>query len=145
MLCGEYNPRATIATMQICNIILYSTTNERRLLPLRVGSVNIITGESRTGKSALIDIVDYCLGRDSCNIPVGLLRDAVTWYALKLQFPTSQVFVARQSPPPNRSSTNAAFILEAAEVEIPEEIPQQNTTSGAVETYINNKLGISLT
>ena len=129
--------------MQICDIILYSATNERRTLSFRVGSVNLITGESRTGKSALIDIVDYCLGRSNCNIPVGPIRDPVIWYALRLQFPTSQVFVARQSPPPNRSSTNAAFLLEAAEVEIPEEIPQQNTTSDAVERYINNKLGIS--
>lgn len=129
--------------MQIRDIILYSTTGERRILPLRVGSANLIIGDSRTGKSALIEIVDYCLGRSSCNIPVGPIRDVVTWYALRLQFPTSQVFVARQTPPPTRSSINAAFLLEAAEVEIPEEIPQQNTTSEAVETYINSKLGIS--
>ncbi len=129
--------------MQICDIVLYSKTGERRILPLRVGSVNIITGESRTGKSALIDIVDYCLGRSPCNIPVGPIRDTVAWYAIRLQFPASQIFVARQSPPPTRNSTNVAFLLEALEVEIPEEILQPNTTSEAVETYINNKLGIS--
>jgi hypothetical protein len=65
--------------MQICDIVLYSRTGERRILPLRVGGVNIITGESRTGKSALIDIVDYCLGRNPCNIPVGPIRDTVAW------------------------------------------------------------------
>ena len=27
-----------------------------------LGKVNVITGESRTGKSAIIPIIDYCLG-----------------------------------------------------------------------------------
>ncbi|MGB3208055.1 MAG: hypothetical protein WBB28_23985 [Crinalium sp.] len=129
--------------MQICDIILYSKTGERRTIHFKIGKVNLITGDSRTGKSALIEIVDYCLGRSSCNIPVGPIRDAVAWYALKLQFPTGQLFVARQTPPPHKNLTNAAFLLEAAEVEIPEEISKQNTTSEAVGTYINNKLGIS--
>lgn len=129
--------------MQIRDLVLYSHNGERRVLPFRTRAVNIITGESRTGKTALIDIVDYCLGRSSCNIPVGPIRDSVAWYALRLEFPSSQVFVARQCPPVNQNSTNAAFLLESAEVVIPERITQQNMTSDAVETYINHKLGIS--
>jgi hypothetical protein len=129
--------------MQICDVILYSRNGQKRILPLRVGGISIITGSSSTGKSSLIDIVDYCLGRSTCNIPFGPIRDAVDWYALRLQFPSSQIFVARKSPPANRQTTNIAFLLEAEEVEIPEVIPQQNTTMEAIETHINNKLGIS--
>ena len=32
--------------------------------------INIITGASRTGKSAIIPIIDYCLGSGKCTIPV---------------------------------------------------------------------------
>ena len=38
--------------------------------------INIITGASRTGKSAIIPIIDYCLGSDKCTIPVDTIRDA---------------------------------------------------------------------
>ncbi len=55
-------------TFQIANIILYSHDGRIRELPFRIGELNVITGASKTGKSALIDIVDYCTGRG------GLLR-----------------------------------------------------------------------
>jgi DNA repair ATPase RecN len=37
-------------------------------LPFRTGALNILTGASKTGKSAIIDIVDYCTGRSECNV-----------------------------------------------------------------------------
>ena len=129
--------------MQIKDIIFYSKNGQRRVLSLRTGEINIITGDNRTGKSALIDIVDYCLGRSSCNIPPGPIRDAVDWYALRLQFPSSQIFIARKCPPFNSQTTNHAYLLEGNEVEIPHLINQQNTTIEAVKTHIDSKLGIS--
>lgn len=47
--------------MQIKNIILYKDAERKRILPFDLGKVNIITGESKSGKTALINIVDYCL------------------------------------------------------------------------------------
>ena len=55
-------------TMQIKSIVLYHRDGRVRELNFRIGALNVITGESRTGKSALIDIVDYCLGRSSFNV-----------------------------------------------------------------------------
>lgn len=129
--------------MQILDIVLYSISGERRILSFRIGQVNIITGSSKTGKSALIDIVDYCLGRGSCNVPVGPIRNTVSWYGLRLQFSNSQIFIARKNPPPGNNSTNIAFLQEAVTIDIPDTAPEQNTTSSAVEDYINNKLAIS--
>ena len=43
--------------MQIRNIILYKNSDyEPRILSFKIGAVNIITGESSTGKTAIIDI-----------------------------------------------------------------------------------------
>lgn len=44
--------------MQIQKIILYSHKGEKRILPFELGKVNIITGESKSGKSALIEIIN---------------------------------------------------------------------------------------
>jgi len=49
-------------SFQIKDIVVYSHRGQRRILPLKTGELNIITGSSKTGKSALIEIMDYCLG-----------------------------------------------------------------------------------
>jgi hypothetical protein len=56
-------------SVQILDIVLYSHDGRLRALPLQAGRVNVITGASKTGKSALIDIVDYCFGSDECRVP----------------------------------------------------------------------------
>lgn len=55
-------------------IVIFSKNGEKRVVPLRQG-VNIITGESKTGKSALVEIIDYCLCSSRCTIPKGKITD----------------------------------------------------------------------
>ena len=81
-------------SMQIRSIIVYDRSDKMRVVPLRLNEVNIITGKSGTGKTALSDIIDYCLGRTTCNVALGVIRNTVAWYALHLQFPDVQAFVA---------------------------------------------------
>lgn len=42
--------------------------------------VNVITGKSSTGKSALIEIFDYCFGNSENTIPVGVITDSAYIY-----------------------------------------------------------------
>ena len=64
-------------TMQVRSIILYNAAGETREVRFKRGAVNIITGRSLTGKSAIIDIIDYCLGRSAFTVPEGVIKDAV--------------------------------------------------------------------
>ena len=50
-------------SLQIAKLILYGTKGQVRELVFRIGALNILTGASKTGKSAIIDIIDYCTGR----------------------------------------------------------------------------------
>lgn len=70
-------------SIQILDIVLYSINGDRRVLSLRPGELNIITGDSKTGKSALISIVDYCLGSSACAVPEGIIRKNVAWYGVR--------------------------------------------------------------
>lgn len=63
--------------MQIKEIVLYGVNGQIRRLPFNLGTVNIISGKSKTGKSVIGDIIDYCLGGDSCNIADGVVRETV--------------------------------------------------------------------
>ena len=59
---------------QIMNIILYGKKGGRKSIDFKLGDLNIITGVSETGKTALLEIIDYCLCSDTCNIPGGIIK-----------------------------------------------------------------------
>ncbi|MDY6994833.1 MAG: hypothetical protein SVR94_19785, partial [Pseudomonadota bacterium] len=58
-------------SMQIKSIILYNGKQEKpRQLNFKLGTVNIITGSSNTGKSTIIPIIHYCLGYSELELPI---------------------------------------------------------------------------
>lgn len=77
----------------INSIILWprNTEHSPRCLSFDSEAVNIITGASRTGKSALIPIIDYCLGSDKCTIPVDIIRDACSWFGVLFDMENEQI------------------------------------------------------
>lgn len=106
-------------SFQILDIVLYSRSGEVRTIPLRPGAVNIITGASKTGKSALIEVVDYCLGSQDCNVPEGPIRQAVGWFGLRLQLREGQLFVARRNPGGDVGATSEVYIELGSNIEVP--------------------------
>lgn len=121
-------------TLQILDIVLYSHHGRQRVLSLKPGALNIITGASKTGKSALIDIVDYCLGADECRVPEGPIRRSVSWFGLRLQLDKSQAFVARRCPNPDALSSEECFVEVGNTVPLPDAnlLRQTTNTKGLV-------------
>lgn len=60
---------------------LIDKDGQRHGVPLHEG-LNIVTGRSSTGKSALIEIFDYCMGADVETIPKGVITDKAKVYFL---------------------------------------------------------------
>ncbi len=65
-------------------------------MPLKQG-VNIITGESKTGKSALVEIIDYCMCSTRCTIPKGKITEFSYLYALVMAIGDNTYIIARYS------------------------------------------------
>lgn len=106
-------------SFQILDIVLYAEGHAPRVLSLRPGELNIITGDSMTGKTALVDIVDYCLGSKSCHVSSGVIRQSVDWYALRLVHHETRHFIARKAPAPGRTTTTDAYYATGVQLEIP--------------------------
>ena len=81
--------------------------------------MNIITGESKTGKSAIIHIVDYCLGSGECHVPEGVIRRKVSWYGVLLDCSGEKIFIARQNPDRGRTTSSNIYIQVGPWTEIP--------------------------
>lgn len=96
--------------LQIESVVLYHETEAApRVVPLRPG-LNIITGWRNTGKSSLIEIVDYCFGRETLPVSEGRVRETVAWYSLILRNGDRLALVARPAPAPGRAgSTEGLF------------------------------------
>lgn len=130
--------------MQIRELVLYGYNGKVRHLPFSLGQVNIITGRSKSGKSAVGDIIDYCLGGESCNIADGIVRDNVAWYGLLLQFEHERMFVARKNPGKDQQSTGYCYFEVGEKIEVPEECNfESNTNVSGIEEELTGRIGIS--
>ena len=89
-----------------------------KTIDFKLDKINVITGASRTGKSAIIPIIDYCLGESKCHIPVNIIRDACSWFGLIIKLADRKVLLARREPE-GQKSTDDMMILEGEELIIP--------------------------
>lgn len=129
--------------MNIREILIYSHKGEMRRIQLRVNGLNIVTGRSSTGKSALSEIVEYCMGRSTFNVPEGPIRDKVAWYAVIFQFAGEQVLVAKPAPAANAASCSRAMILRGATVEAPPfDNLAQNADDNTVVDLLSGLVGL---
>lgn len=115
--------------MQILDIVLYSHDGRRRGLELRPGRVNVVTGGSTTGKSALVDIVDYCFGSDECNVAEGPIRRCVSWFGLRLRLSRGEAFIARRCPSFQAVSSEDCFVDTGRTVAVPHPTALRQTTN----------------
>ena len=130
--------------MQILELVLYGKNGKKRTLSFNPGKVNIIPGESKAGKSAVGDIIEYCMGGSSCNIAVGVVRDNVAWYGLLLQCDSNRIFVARKNPDPGRQSTSFCYYEVGTDIESPETAEfTSNTNTDGIEELLTKHIGIS--
>jgi hypothetical protein len=131
-------------SFQILDIVLYGFDGQQRVLSLRPGQLNIITGASKTGKTALIEIIDYCLASDECRIPEGIIRRTVEWVALRLQVTEGQIFIARRMPPRGGTASPDVYYDLQKEIEIPEHSALRQTTNRpTLEALLTQHAGIS--
>lgn len=128
----------------IAKVVLWPKGSDRepRIVEFEPGVVNVITGASQTGKSALIPIVDYCLGSDRCSIPVNVIRDATAWFGVIVRMQKGEVLLARREPGAQQS-TDEMFMAEGPTVAVPAVITTSNATRQFVKHYLDDLAGLS--
>ncbi|MGI9067225.1 MAG: DUF3732 domain-containing protein [Pyrinomonadaceae bacterium] len=106
--------------LAILKIILWPKDLKQspRVISFVPGKINIITGESGTGKSTLTWIIDYCLGSEKCSIPVGLIREVTGWFGLHLQLANTEMIIARRNPE-DQQTTSDLYWAEGLELIVP--------------------------
>lgn len=113
-------------------------------MPFRPHGLNIITGKSKTGKSAIIDIVDYCLGRGSFNVAEGAIRKKVAWFGLHIAKGSDHVFIARDNPGPGASTGSKVYFQRGSIDAYPSlETINKNITESSLKEFVTRFAGIA--
>jgi hypothetical protein len=130
--------------LQLKRLVLWPR-NEKldpRVVSFAEGKLNVITGASKTGKTAVIPIIDYCLGSERCAVPVTTIRDACSWFGAVITTSEGEKLLARREPG-GQQSTGEMFLLEGKTVEIPHSVHEKNTNVDAVKRMLDKLAGLS--
>lgn len=128
---------------QLSKLILWPRMDSApRIVEFKPGVVNVISGASKTGKSSVIPIVDYCLGAGKCAIPVGVIREKCAWFGVVVNTLEGQKLLARREPG-DQQSTGDMVLIEGPEVAVPHRIVEKNTNMDIVKDVLNRLAGLT--
>jgi hypothetical protein len=95
--------------------------------------INVITGDSSTGKSSILRIIDYCLLSECSTIVEDVINQNVKWYGLAFSLNNVDYVIARKNPQ-NETVEQQMFFSEGKE--FPDEL-QANTNRGELLLKFN--------
>lgn len=135
-------------TFQIKAVTIYGKKpGQVRTVPFQLGALNIVTGDSRRGKSALLTIIDYCLASSDYPVKAGKVRTYVGTYAITLTKPGEQLFVARQAPKGQAKTSTLMCVLTQAPGSTPPALEDLHFTTpeSTAKAYLSDFSGIDNT
>ncbi len=127
--------------MRFCinKIILWLKSGEMRTISFSNNKVNVITGNSDTGKSSVLDIIDYCLCSTKANIPNQHIGVNVLWYGINLTINSKHYTIARGEV---KNSIPSVEYFFSGNGRIPE-LPYSSIGSSELKTILEQEFSIN--
>lgn len=123
----------------IQNLYIWLKNGKRREISFLPNKVNIITGDSLTGKTAILDIIDYCLFCSQHTISEASINERAEWYGIRFAIQDKTYTIARQAPDEGMVSANYYF---SSIGEVPDDIPETTNTDAALKKLLGADFGI---
>lgn len=107
----------------IANIFFIGEEGAFRMIELEAERVNVITGASGTGKSAVIKALDYCLGSSKCQLPVYVRRRCVA-VGVKWVRGQDEMISCRQVPLVGKAPNSYMYVTTGRNLKIPRSVEE---------------------
>ncbi len=107
----------------IASIFFVGEEGKFRIIELDAERVNIITGASGTGKSAVIKTLDYCLGSSKCQLPVYVRRRCVA-VGVKWVRGADELISCRQVPLVGKAPNSYMYVTTGRNLKVPRSVDE---------------------
>ncbi|TIL83424.1 MAG: DUF3732 domain-containing protein [Mesorhizobium sp.] len=121
------------------SLYLWLNTEQRRSVTFLPNKVNVITGDSHTGKTAILDIVDYCMFASKHRISESIINENVAWYGLRIHVNDKVYTLARRAPAGKTTSSDYYF---SSIGEVPDSVPIPNISESVLKKQLSADFGI---
>ena len=125
----------------INKIILWLKNGKIRELVFEPNKVNVITGDSNTGKTAILEIIDYCFFASKSKISESVINENVLWYGIIFSINTKEYTIARKCLTKGRVSKEYYF---SSIGEMPTEIIS-NSNESTIKAVLETEFSIDST
>ncbi len=122
----------------INKIVLWLKNGRIREIEFMPNKVNLITGGSHTGKSAILEIVDYCFFSSKSRISESMINENVLWYGINILINDKTYTIARKSLIEGKVSDDYYF---SSLGEIPT-IVESNNSGNAIKSILETEFKI---
>jgi len=119
-------------------LVLWLDNNEKRELLFKPNKVNVITGGSNTGKSAILQIIDYCLFASTSKISESIINENVLWYGINIYINDKNYTICRKCLRKGIVSQDYYF---SSSGEIPY-MPTANSDEKTIKSLLETEFGI---
>lgn len=128
-------------TFYIDKLLLWLKDGSIRTLQFSNDKVNIITGNSKTGKTAILEIIDYCLcgGKDTVVISQEHIAESVAWYGIRFAINDKIYTIARGEITEKGEFSNDFYFSQSGEIP---KVPCVKMDEKAVKAIIDPEFSI---
>lgn len=99
--------------------------------------INIITGDSTTGKTSFWNIIDYCLLSGKVNV-ANAINDKVLWFGIRFTINGKEISIVRKTPSKGSVSSEVFFKFDS----FPER-PEANKEIAEIKSILDLEFGIT--
>lgn len=119
-------------------IIIWLKNGKCREIKFLPNKVNVITGDSNTGKTAILEIIDYCFFASTSKISESMINENADWYGVVFNINEKKYTVARKSL--NKTNVSNDYYFSSIG-ETPEYL-ESNNTGVAIKSLLESEFSI---